>query len=73
LSEAKTAKGKEEAEGQVHLSEIASFEWGCDVAVHTSPTSVVVAPVGAVQGSPEGSTSPPVLGTTAISSPPPAL
>jgi hypothetical protein len=40
LSEAKTPKEKEEAEGQVHLSEIASFEWGCDVAARKSPPVV---------------------------------
>jgi hypothetical protein len=38
LSDAKTAKEKEEAEGQVHLSEIASFEWGCDIAARKSST-----------------------------------
>jgi hypothetical protein len=41
LSEAKTKQEKEEAEGQVHLSEIASFEWGCDVAARKAPTAVL--------------------------------
>ena len=31
----------EEAAAQVHLAEIAAFELGCDIAAHTSPTSVV--------------------------------
>jgi hypothetical protein len=57
----------EEAEAQVHLASIAAFEWGCDVAVHTSPASTVVAPVGAVQASPEGSTSKPLQTITASS------
>jgi hypothetical protein len=52
MTQAEAPAKIEEAEAQVHLASIAGFEWGCDVAVHTSPTSVVVAPVGAVQGSP---------------------
>ena len=56
-----------QAEAQVHLASIAAFEWGCDVAVHTSPASTVVAPVGAVQASPEGSTSKPLQTITASS------
>ena len=39
----------EEAEAQVHLASVAAFEWGCDIAMHTSPSSVVVASVGVVQ------------------------
>jgi hypothetical protein len=73
MTQAEAQAKIEEAEAQVHLASIAAFEWGCDVAVQTSPTSVVVAPVGAVHGSPEGSTLPPVQGTMATSSSPPAL
>jgi hypothetical protein len=73
MTQAEAQAKIEEAEGQVHLASIAAFEWGCDVAAHAAPTSVVVAPIGAVQGSPEGSTLPPVQGTLATSSPAPAL
>jgi hypothetical protein len=73
MTQAEAQAKIEEAEAQVHLASIAAFEWGCDVAVHTSPTSVVVAPVGAVQSSPEGGTLPPVQGTMATSSSPPVL
>jgi hypothetical protein len=36
----------EEAEAQVHLASVAAFEWGCDVALRSSPT---VSPVQRVQ------------------------
>lgn len=41
-------KKVEEAEAAVHAAEIASFEWGCAAAAHTSPTTRVVAPVRTV-------------------------
>jgi hypothetical protein len=73
MTQAEAQAKIEQAEAQVHLASIAAFEWGCDVAVHTAPTQVVVAPVGAVQGSPVGGTLPSVRGTTATSSSRPAL
>jgi hypothetical protein len=72
MTQAEAQAKIEEAEAQVHLASIAAFEWGCDVAAHTSPTPVVVAPVGAVQGSPLSSTLPSVRGTTVTSSARPA-
>jgi hypothetical protein len=40
----------EEAEAQVHLAGIASFEWGCAAAAaHASPTSVGRVPVGTIK------------------------
>jgi hypothetical protein len=61
MTQAEAQAKIEEAEAQVHLDSIAAFEWGCSVAVHTSPTPVVVAPVGAIQAaSLEGATLPPV-------------
>jgi lipocalin len=73
MTQAEAQAKIEEAEAQVHLDSIAAFEWGCSVAVHTAPTSVVVAPVGAVQASPVGSILPTVQATMASSSPAPAL
>jgi hypothetical protein len=73
MTQAEAQAKIEEAEAQVHLASIAAFEWGCDVAVHTSPTSVVAVPVGAPQGSPAGTTLPLVQATKATSSPLPAL
>lgn len=49
MTQAEAQANIEEAEAQVHLASIAAFEWGCDAAMHTSPTSVVRAPVGAIQ------------------------
>jgi hypothetical protein len=46
MTQAEAQANIEEAEAQVHLASIAAFEWGCDAAMHTSPTSVVRAPVG---------------------------
>ena len=42
MTQAEAQAQIEEAEAQVHLASIAAFEWGCDVAAHTSPTSAVV-------------------------------
>ena len=70
MTQAEAQAQIEEAEAQVHLASIAAFEWGCDVAVHTSPTPVVVTPVGAVQASPVGGSSPSVRGATVTSSRP---
>src|SRR5207249_9809573 len=44
----------EEAAAQVHLAEIAAFELGCDIAAHTSPTSVVHRPSRAPPRPPHG-------------------
>jgi len=41
MTQAEAQAQIEEAEAQVHLASIAAFEWGCDVAAHTSPTSAV--------------------------------
>ena len=74
MTQAEAQAKIEEAEAQAHLASIAAFEWGCDVAARTSPASVVVTPVGVVQGSPEVRSSlPSVQATKAISSLPPAL
>jgi hypothetical protein len=76
MTQAEAQAKIEEDEAQVHLASVAAFEWGCDIAVHTSPispTSPVVAPVGAVQASPEGSPLPTVQATKATLSPRPAL
>jgi hypothetical protein len=50
MTQAEAQAKIEEGEAQVHLASIAAFEWGCDVAMHTSPTSVIRAPVGAIKG-----------------------
>jgi hypothetical protein len=50
MTQAEAQAQIEEAEAQVHLASIAAFEWGCDVAMHTSATSVVRVPVGAIHG-----------------------
>jgi hypothetical protein len=71
--EATATKELENAEAEVNRASGEAFEYGCDVAAQTAPTSVVVAPVGAVQGSPEGGTLPPVQGSMVTSSPLPAL
>jgi len=42
MTQAEAQAQIEEAEAQVHLASIAAFEWGCDVAAHTSSTSAVV-------------------------------
>ena len=73
MTQAEAQAKIEEDEAQVHLDSIAAFEWGCDVAVHASPTSPVVAPVGAVQASPAATTVPTVQATKATFSPLPAL
>ena len=49
MTQAEAQAKVEEAEAQVHLASIAAFEWGCDVAAHTSAHSLAVAPVGADQ------------------------
>jgi len=49
MTQAEAQAQIEEAEAQVHLAGIAAFEWGCDIAMHTAPSSVVVASVGVVQ------------------------
>jgi hypothetical protein len=41
MTQAEAQVAIEEAEARVHLAEIASFEWGCDVAIHASSSSVV--------------------------------
>jgi hypothetical protein len=61
MTQAEAQAKIEEAEAQVHLASIAAFEWGCDVAVHTAPTPVVVAPVGSVRSSTVTSSSRPAL------------
>ena len=69
MTQAEAQAKIEEDEAQVHLASIAAFEWGCDVAAHTSPTSVVVAPVGAIKGaSQKGRTLPPLRLTAPSSS-----
>jgi len=35
-------------EAAVHAAGLASFEWGCDVAMHTSPGSTVKTHIGAI-------------------------
>ena len=57
----------EEAEAQVHLADIAAFEWGCEAAMHTSPGHIAVGTVGGLQAAPEG-TLPPPRGIRATSS-----
>lgn len=69
MTQAEAQTKIEEAEAQVHLASIAAFEWGCDVAAHTSPTSIVVRHVGAVRHSSESGTSRSVQGAKATSSP----
>jgi hypothetical protein len=49
MTQAEAQAKIEEAEAQVHLASISAFEWGCDVAAHTSPTSVVRVPVGTIK------------------------
>jgi hypothetical protein len=39
----------EAAEAQVHLASIAAFEWGCDVAMHTSAISAAKMPASAIR------------------------
>jgi hypothetical protein len=77
MTQAEAQAKIEEDEAQVHLQSIAAFEWGCDVAAHTSPTSPVVAPVvapvGALQASPTSTKVPTVQATKATVSPLPAL
>jgi hypothetical protein len=68
MTQAEAQAKIEEAEAQVHLAEIAAFEWGCQAALHTSPGRVLVAPVGAVLTAPEA-TLPPVRAVKATSSP----
>jgi len=52
MTQAEAQAQIEEAEARVHLAEVAAFEWGCDVAMHTSSTSLGAAHVGALRGSP---------------------
>ena len=73
MTQAEAQAKIEEAEAQVHLASVAAFEWGCTIAMHTSPTSVVVVHVGAVQRSRAGSSSRPVRVIKATSSLRPAL
>jgi hypothetical protein len=73
MTQAEAQAKVEEAEAQVHLASVAAFEWGCDIAAHTSPASVVVAPVGAIQSTPAGSSLPPLKVTKSTVSPLPAL
>jgi hypothetical protein len=73
MTQAEAQAEIEEAEAQVHLASIAAFEWGCDVAAHTSPASTGVVPVGGLKHSPGFSSSRSVHGTVATSSPRPAL
>lgn len=49
MSQAEAQAGIEEAEAQVHLASIAAFEWGCDVAMHTSASSTGKLPVTAIK------------------------
>lgn len=51
MTQAEAQAAVEEAEAQVHLASIAAFEWGCDVAAHTSPASVHVVSVGVLRAS----------------------
>src|SRR3984893_16080282 len=69
MTQAEAQAKIEEDEEQDHLDSIAASESGCDVAVHSSPTSPVVAPVGAVQASPAATTVPTVQATKATFSP----
>jgi hypothetical protein len=48
MTQAEAQAKVEEAEAQVHLASVAAFEWGCDVALRSSPT---VSPVQRVQTS----------------------
>jgi hypothetical protein len=58
----------EEAEAQVHLAGIAAFEWGCEIAAHGSPSSVVSGVGGTLTRAPQDSTSRSVQRTIANSS-----
>ncbi len=46
MTQAEAQAQIEEAEGRVHLASVAAFEWGCDVAVHTSSGSLGAAHAG---------------------------
>ncbi|MFI4990863.1 MAG: hypothetical protein ACHQHO_08140 [Solirubrobacterales bacterium] len=50
MTQAEAQAQIEEAEGRVHLASVAAFEWGCDVAVHSSPGSLGTAHAGVLHG-----------------------